>query len=175
MDICDYKIKRKTYYVSLANSFGDMNGGIDIPLSRTIMPNVENIVIEEIKKYGKECGLGKYLPIGSSIIIDYDENKSLVVSLTMLMPNDVSKTKNAFYSVLATLYNIFINKKENIKDVDIIMTSMCCGIGHMKVEDCVEQTLAAIRLFPKYKPQKINKNVIIFEPNFDEQPNKFRN
>ena len=40
MKIEDYKIKRKTYYISPANSLCFMDGGIDKPLSQIIFPNI---------------------------------------------------------------------------------------------------------------------------------------
>jgi len=47
------------------------------------------------------------------------------------MPKDVSKTRNSYYATMAVLYNIIINKKEQIDNVDIIFTSLCCGYGKM--------------------------------------------
>jgi len=54
------------------------------------------------------------LPIGSSIIIGGDDNKSLIVAPTMLLPQNVEFTSNAYYATMAVLYNIFINKKRVI-------------------------------------------------------------
>jgi O-acetyl-ADP-ribose deacetylase (regulator of RNase III) len=41
MCIEDYIPTKKTFYVSPANSLCYMDGGIDYPLSRIIMPNIE--------------------------------------------------------------------------------------------------------------------------------------
>jgi len=71
--------------------------------------------------------IGKpYLPIGSSVDKD---NKSLVISPTMLLPQNVSTTKNAYYSTMAVLYNILVNRKNNLEDVNILFTSLCYGYG----------------------------------------------
>jgi hypothetical protein len=68
-----------------------------------------------------------YLPIGSSIIVKHDHNKYLVSCPTMLTPQNVSETQNVYYATMSALYNVIINKKMDINNVDIIITSMCCG------------------------------------------------
>jgi len=57
----------------------------------------------------------------------------------MLLPQNVSNTKNAYYATIAVLYNIFINAKEDIEDIDIIFTSFCCGYGKMEEEVSIQQ------------------------------------
>jgi len=89
-----------------------MDGGIDYVLSRIIFPNIEMEVKNIVKQLGITSIVGKpYLLIGSSIIIEKDNNKSLVISPTMLLPQNVSNTKNAYYATISVLYNILINKK----------------------------------------------------------------
>jgi hypothetical protein len=113
MKIQDYipKDNNKTYYVSPANSLCFMDGGIDYALSRIIFPNIEVEIKNIVKQIGIKSIVGKsYLPIGSSIILDKG-NKSLVISPTMLLPQNVSNTKNAYYATIAVLYNILINRK----------------------------------------------------------------
>lgn len=173
--IQNYHIKRKTYYVSPANSLGFMDGGIDLTLSRIIFPGIELNVKEQIKKYGQTNLIDrKYLPIGSSIIIDC-QDKSLVISPTMLLPQNVKNTQNAFYSTMASLYNVLINRKEDLNNIDIIFTSMCCGYGQMDPIDSATQIIKAINNYQDYTPQIINESVILFEPNLDEQPNTYEN
>lgn len=170
MNIEDYKPLRKTYYVSPANSLGVMDGGIDYFLSKIVFPGIKTEKL--VKQYGKESKMiGKYLPIGSSIIVDYNNEKSLILSPTMLLPQNVSNTNNAYFATLATMYNIVINKKENLNNIDIVFTSMCCGVGHMSADKSVRQIIKGIYNYRKYKPEIINKNVIIYEPNLEEQPN----
>lgn len=176
MRLEEYKCVRKTYFVSPANSLGFMDGGIDLCLSRVIFPMIERIVKQYIDKYGKTTLLGrKYLPIGSSIIIKTNYEKKLVVSPTMLLPQNVSKTKNAYYATIATLYNVLENNKEDINDVDIIFTGMCNGCGRMESKEVVKQMMKAIDEYKDYKPKVINKNVIINEPNLQEQPKYYSN
>ena len=149
MKIQDYKPITKTYYVSPANSIGFMDGGIDMALSRIVFPGIEPVVKARIKNQNiKNLISRSYLPIGSSIIIDYDSNRSMVVSPTMLLPQDVSKTQNAYYATMAVLYNVLCNRKEDINKVDILLTSMCCGYGKMSDETSLNQILKAIEDYP---------------------------
>ena len=171
MKIQDYIPNKKTYYVSPANSLCFMDGGIDYALSRIIFPNIE----EEVKNsYQKNKRWKPYLPIGSSIIIDKDD-KSLVIAPTMLLPQNVSNTKNAYYATMAVLYNILVNRKEKKEDIDILFTSFCCGYGKMTEEDSIQQILEGIKDYRDYTPTIIYKNIIINEPNLYEQPKYYQN
>lgn len=176
MKIEEYVPTKKTYYVSPANSFCFMDGGIDLALSRVVFPNIEPKVKQIVKELNIKTLLGRnYLPIGSSIIVDYDEKKSLIVSPTMLLPQNVSETENAYYATMSVLYNILINKKENIENIDIIFTSLCCGYGKMKEEDSIKQIINGINQYSTYRPSIIKTNIIINEPNLNDQPKIYEN
>jgi len=177
MKIQDYipNPNNKTYYVSPANSLCFMDGGIDYALSRIIFPNIEIEVKNIVKQLGVTSIVGKpYLPIGSSIIVNKGE-KSLIISPTMLLPQNVSNTKNAYYATMAVLYNILINKKENIEEIDIIFTSFCCGYGKMEEDVSIQQIIEGINDYIHYKPKLIYKDIIINEPNLYDQPKYYQN
>ncbi len=177
MKIQDYipRDNKKTYYVSPANSLCFMDGGIDYALSRIVFPNIEVEVKNIVKQLGIKSIVGKpYLPIGSSIILDKG-NKSLILSPTMLLPQNVSNTRNAYYATMAVLYNILINKKENINDVDIIFTSFCCGYGKMEEDESITQIVCGIKDYIRYEPGVLANNIIINEPNLFEQPKYYQN
>lgn len=166
---------KKTYYVSPANSLCFMDGGIDYALSRMIFPNVEKEIKSIVKHLGITSIVGKpYLPIGSSVIVDKG-HKSLVVSPTMLLPQNVSNTRNAYYATMAVLYNILINKKESLEEVDIIFTSLCCGYGKMEEDESIQQIMAGIKDYIHYQPKLIYKDIIIHEPNLYDQPKYYQN
>jgi len=180
MKIQDYipDPKKHTYYVSPANSLCFMDGGIDYALSRIIFPNIEPEVKRIVKQLGRVSIVGKpYLPIGSSIIVDNHNhnNRSLVMSPTMLLPQNVSKTRNAYYATMAVLYNVLINRKECLEDVDIIMTSFCCGYGKMEEDVSIQQILEGIRDYANYEPTHVSRNIIIHEPNLYDQPKYYQN
>ena len=178
MKIQDYipDPNKKTYYISPANSLCFMDGGLDYALSRIIFPNIESEVKMIVKELGITSIVGKpYLPIGSSVIVDKG-NKSLVISPTMLLPQDVSRTCNAYYATMASLYNILVNKKEKLEDVDILLTSLCCGYGKMEEETSIQQIMEGMRDYKDYNPLFIiNNNIIINEPNLQEQPKYYQN
>jgi len=156
-----------TFYVSPANSLGYMDGGIDESLSE-MFPSIGKKVRDQIEKHGKIWNKTfRYLPIGSAIIIPIDQNRSLISAPTMLTPQDVRHTKNAYYATMATLYTI---SKTPYKNIDVILTSMCCGCGAMSGKKSVEQILNAIKDYPTYKPEREEYGVVINEPNLKEQP-----
>jgi O-acetyl-ADP-ribose deacetylase (regulator of RNase III) len=166
---------KKTYYVSPANSLCFMDGGIDYALSRIIFPKIEEEVKTIVKKLGIISIVGKpYLPIGSSIIVNRGD-KSLIVSPTMLLPQNVSNTMNAYYATMAVLYNILINKKENIEEIDIIFTSLCCGYGKMEEDVSIQQIIDGVKDYINYKPKVIYDDIIINEPNLKDQPKYYQN
>ena len=66
MNVQDYKSDNKIFYVSPANSFGFMDGGVDKIYSRRMFRDVEDKVKNVITKLGKKSKLGRdYLPVGS--------------------------------------------------------------------------------------------------------------
>lgn len=174
---------RHHYYVSPANSLCFMDGGIDMALSRIVFPGIEPLVKSQVRAIGRQTLLGRhYLPIGSSLILD-DPNpdnsaalkKSLVVAPTMLLPQAVPATRNAYYATMAVLYNVLVNRGENLDDVDILMTSFCCGYGKMSEQESLEQITDGIRDYRDYKPTRLTKSIILAEPNLLEQPKYYQN
>jgi len=175
MKIQDYVPNKRTYYVSPANSLCFMDGGIDHALSQIIFPDIEVEVKSVVKQLGITSIVGKpYLPIGSSIIIDRGAT-ALVVSPTMLLPQNVSNTKNAYYATMAILYNVLINRKEKLEDVDILFTSFCCGYGKMEEDVSIQQIMQGINDYHDYRPTTIYRNIILNEPNLFDQPKYYQN
>jgi O-acetyl-ADP-ribose deacetylase (regulator of RNase III) len=176
MKIEDYLPTRKTYYVSPANSLCFMDGGIDLALSRIVFPGIEPKVKAAMCNLNIKTLFGRnYLPIGSSIIIDQTELASLVVAPTMLLPQSVTHTNNAYYATMAVLYNILIHKEEDIENVDILLTSMCCGYGKMTEDESVRQIVRGINEYHLYTPVHASANVILKEANLSEQPKYYQN
>ncbi len=177
MKIEDYvpNPNRKTYYVSPANSLCFMDGGIDMALSRIVFPDIEKDVKRLMRSLNIVNVIGRYyLPIGSSIIIDRG-NTSLVVSPTMLLPQNVANTQNAYYATMAVLYNVLVNRGEDINNVDIIFTSLCCGYGKMDEVESITQIYKGIDDYLTYAPKIIDGNCIVKEPNLHEQPKYYQN
>lgn len=168
--------RRKTYYVSPANSLCFMDGGIDYSLSRNIMPGVEPKVKQMLNIYGKTTLLGrKYLPIGSSFIFDYDDTKSLIIAPTMLLPQDISNTQNVYFATMAIMHNLLVNRQENLDNIDVLFTSFGCGFGKMSADKSIHQIMCGLENFHDYVPEYINKDVLICEPNLSQQPKYYQN
>lgn len=178
MKIQDYvpDPSKKTYYVSPANSLCFMDGGIDYALSRIVFPGIETEVKRVLRSLNiTNCIDRPYLPIGSSIIVDRSDITALVVAPTMLLPQNVSGTRNAYYATMAVLYNVLVNRGESLTDVDIVLTSMCCGYGKMTEEESICQILDAIRDYKDYQPRIVNRQCIVHEPNLLVQPKFYQN
>jgi hypothetical protein len=76
---------------------------------------------------------------------------------------------------MAALYNIVINNKEDIANVEIIFTAFCCGYGKMEEEISMEQILKGINDFSSYEPMIIDTNTRYLQPNMHEQPKYYQN
>jgi O-acetyl-ADP-ribose deacetylase (regulator of RNase III) len=190
MKIQDYQPRstaRITYYVSPANSLCFMDGGIDYALSRQVFPGIEPLVKQKVRDIGQHTLLGRpYLPIGSSIILEPQQTQqshharmALCVAPTMLLPQNVSQTHNAYYATMAVLYNIRVNHGADLDDSDILLTSFCCGYGRMDEDESIRQILQGIRDYMNYQPTWTNnengKIIVLAEPNLGEQPKYYQN
>ena len=95
---------------------------------------------------------------------------------TMLLPQNVSLTSNAYYATMAVLYNVLVYRNEDIEDVDIVFTSMCCGYGKMSEMSSFMQIAKGIREYRNYKPTMTSSNsIVIHEPNLRDQPKYYQN
>ena len=171
---------KHTYYVSPANSMCFMDGGFDYALSRIVFPGIESEVKQILQGLNIVSIVGKpYLPIGSSILLKRGTDRSLIVAPTMLLPQDVSSTKNAYYATQAVLYNILLNPSGitpvSLNDVDILLTAFCCGYGKMDEDESVQQMVQGIRDFPQYSPTRTTHVAVINEPNLFDQPKYYQN
>jgi O-acetyl-ADP-ribose deacetylase (regulator of RNase III) len=154
-------------YLSPANSFGYMDGGIDAVYS-IMFPGIQQLVQERIKSYPYKTRLDlSYLPIGSSLLIDLnllntrremktvplhdntanESNCYLISAPTMWRPQDVSMTNNAYYAMLSTLslirkYNETALPTRQIKT--LICPGLCTGYGKMSYKQSAEQISQAM-------------------------------
>lgn len=169
----------QTCFVSPANSLGFMDGGIDLVLSRDIMPGIETKVKRRIEQLAIVSSMGRpYLPIGSTIAIPHDLSTYLIVTPTMFLPHDVRGTRNAYWSFYAALKmwrKLCVQKN---KKFNLVVTSHCCGVGRMPGRESAEQMKRAYDDFIQGKGPAIVQEYedgIIF-PNQDlTQPNNYDN
>ena len=110
--------------VSPANSFGLMDGGIDLALSNYFGPNLMGRVQERIIRdfFGEQ-------PVGTCIIVPTGHrfHPYLAHAPTMRVPKDIRGTENCYLAMAAMLREVAIfNRKDNgVK----ISTVLCPGLG----------------------------------------------
>lgn len=129
--------------VSPANSFGFMDGGLDLYIRDQLGSGTERRLQQEIvKQYHGE------LPVGNALIIptEHDVWRYLIAAPTMRIPENVAATLNAYLAFRAVL---LVLKKFNqvgestIKSV--ICPGLCTGVGKMSATQCALQMRIAYR------------------------------
>jgi O-acetyl-ADP-ribose deacetylase (regulator of RNase III) len=122
--------------VSPANSFGYMNGGIDLAYRNFFGNDIERRVRSKIMEL-----FGGELPVGSATAVSTNHGKlsNLIVSPTMLIPMDISNSRNVYLAASAA----FLYAKYNSYHT-IAMPGMGTGVGRVSPSSCAEQIQAAI-------------------------------
>jgi O-acetyl-ADP-ribose deacetylase (regulator of RNase III) len=109
--------------ISPANSFGFMDGGIDLAYSRyfgrDLQKRLQKSICEEY--YGE-------LPVGSAVIVETKcrDIKYLISAPTMRVPDDISRTINSYLAFRASLAAI---KNFNKSGETSIKSILCPGLG----------------------------------------------
>lgn len=177
-----------TAFVSPANSIGFMDGGIDLIYSRVMFPGVEQRVRAKVRNIGAVNQLGRrYLPIGSAMLTVVDEiaNTALITSPTMLLPQPVQTTRNAYYSMFAALSVVTEwNKRCPVSQrfSTLVVPALCCGYGGMSAAQAASQVHRAHVDFganPDRYPAKATWHMdgltVLFEHPLEEQPPFYEN
>jgi len=126
-DIRDYHADA---IVSPANSFGIMDGGIDVVIRELIGVENERMIQRKIRE-----GYEGELVIGDATIVPVPgQYKNTIVAPTMRIPTDVSTSINAYLAFRAAM---IIAKKSALKTV--VASSFCTGIGKMSSKLAVKQ------------------------------------
>jgi O-acetyl-ADP-ribose deacetylase (regulator of RNase III) len=110
--------------ISPANSFGFMDGGVDLAYSYHFGWGLEKNLQEVIQKE-----FNGELPVGMATIIKTGDKtiKYLLSCPTMRVPEDVSKTLNAYLAFRAAFIAVF-NYNEKHPD-DPVKSILCPGLG----------------------------------------------
>lgn len=127
--------------VSPANSFGFMDGGIDLVYSLRFGWQLQNRLRQRLQEeYDGE------LPVGMAVLMEtHDPQIPYMVSApTMRVPTDVSDTLNAYLAFRATLRLL---ERFNQANPGAIRSVLCPGLGtatgNMSPEICARQMHAA--------------------------------
>jgi O-acetyl-ADP-ribose deacetylase (regulator of RNase III) len=141
----DYFQRTADAIVSPANSFGIMDGGLDLALRDQLGFSVETRIQDVIDaKYHGE------LPVGCAEIVATDNPRwrYMIAAPTMRVPEPIPETINAYLAFRAVLvaaenYNKSVGKRE-------IDSLVCCGlgtgIGKVSANTCAMQMRAAYQV-----------------------------
>jgi O-acetyl-ADP-ribose deacetylase (regulator of RNase III) len=118
---------------SPANSYGYMDGGIDLAYRSHFGPGIQTLLQRFINS--KFSGM---LPVGEAVIIPtYNEKIPLMIAApTMETPCDVKDTQNAYIAMKAGLmkvieHNQFQTERNEATIRRILIPGLCTGIGQM--------------------------------------------
>lgn len=138
--------------VSAANSFGLMDGGVDLAISNyfgnTLQLRVQRIIIDN---YNGEQ------PVGTSFIIEtnHADHPFLAHTPTMRVPMPIDNTDNVYQAMKAMLQAVksFNTTGERIKTV--VCPGLGTATGRVPFEEAARQMALAYRYY-KNPPQSIN-------------------
>lgn len=158
--IIDLCIKN-TAYISPANSFGSMGGGIDEVYNKKMFPNIQKDVMINISKLSsstksklsfdrlKKDKMYNMLPIGHAIITSLSsypkyETCFLITAPTMTQPENIEGSNNPYKAFLACLNVI---KSSDVKISTLICPGLGTGVGCITFEESAKQIFDAINTF----------------------------
>ena len=141
----DYFQQSADAIVSPANSFGIMDGGLDLAIRNKLGFQIETDIQEVIlNKYHGE------MPIGTAEIINTNHNKwsYLIAAPTMRIPENIAFTLNAYIAFKAILIAInSFNESQPKKAIkSLVCSGLGTGIGSMEPTKCAAQMRAAYKL-----------------------------
>jgi O-acetyl-ADP-ribose deacetylase (regulator of RNase III) len=127
--------------VSPANSYGYMDGGIDLAYRNHFGLGIQNRLQLYLKQVHGGC-----LPIGEAVIIQTmnDLIPLMIVAPTMERPTDVSRTENAYLAMRAVFcrvraYNETARERGESPIHRILVPGLATGIGCMNVDESARQ------------------------------------
>lgn len=162
-DMVHIPVMHGTAFVSPANSRGAMGpgAGIDAVYSQAMFPGIEGRVRAAIRSVGAADRVGgTFLPVGQAIKVD-----DLVVSPTMLLPQNVAGTRNAYLAFNAALWCADSNGVTTL-----FVPGMCTGWGGMSADDAIKQMKEAYDLYKAGGHHGVSAQKIL-----EEQPKYYEN
>jgi O-acetyl-ADP-ribose deacetylase (regulator of RNase III) len=134
-------------YVSPANGFGIMDGGIDLVL-RGRFPGADRTVQAAIAR------LGPFLPVGRALVVETGDAfvPYLVCAPTMRVPSYVGNTNNAAIAMSALLRAVDEFNASGPLISSICVPGLCTGVGGMDPETSAQQMAEAYREWLDARP-----------------------
>lgn len=131
--------------VSAANSFGLMDGGVDLAIvsffGMELMDRVQNHILEHFR--GEQ-------PVGTSFIVETGHSKHpfLAHTPTMRTPMPISRTDNVYVAMWAMLVAVWNhNKKESRKIRSVACPGLGTATGGVSAQQAARLMLRAYRHF----------------------------
>ena len=127
--------------VSPANSFGYMDGGIDLVYVQRFGWELQ----DRLQSHLKEQHDGE-LPVGQATIVETldTEIPYLISAPTMRVPTNVSTTLNAYLAFRAAIRAVKQHNAENEEQIrSVLCPGLCTAIGRMPAELAARQMAAA--------------------------------
>ena len=127
--------------MSPANSFGYMDGGLDLKYSLHFGWKLEKKVrvILERDYFGE-------IPVGNALIVNTDrvDIPFLISAPTMRVPSNVSDTVNSYLAFKGILQSVIEHNKNNSATIQsILCPGLGTGEGKMSPENCAKQMFRA--------------------------------
>ena len=127
--------------VSPANSFGFMDGGIDLAYRRYFGLDLQSRVQAKIRRefHGE-------LPVGQAMVVptDHEAVPYFVAAPTMRIPDRVADTVNAYLAFRAALLAVLAHNDTNASSIKSLrVPALATGIGAMPVGRAAHQMHAA--------------------------------
>lgn len=130
--------------VSPANSFGIMDGGLDLAIRETLglelQDAVQRVILE--RHHGE-------LPVGVAEVVPTGDARwpLLVVAPTMRIPESIAQTVNAYLAFRAIL--LAVRRHNHVAGATVIRTLVCSGlgtgIGGLEERRCATQMRMALK------------------------------
>jgi O-acetyl-ADP-ribose deacetylase (regulator of RNase III) len=136
--------------VSAANSFGLMDGGVDLAIIRFFGQGLERAV----QNYIVEEFLGEQ-PVGTSFIIEtgHPQHPFLAHTPTMRVPMSISRTDNAYKAMWSMLLAVRQHNKASERKIDsILCPGLGTGTGGVPFRQAARQMALAYKNFLKPPP-----------------------
>lgn len=143
-DVRGHKISN-AMYVSPANSFVTMGGGLDGILDR--MFDIQEKAYDNVTLYGVENEDGEmFLPVGDSVATEMKDECFLLSCPTMYYPSNIEGTMNVYHATLSALVLANkINGKYGTKY--LYLPGMGTGVGGMSYDEAGKQMAFAMKHF----------------------------
>jgi O-acetyl-ADP-ribose deacetylase (regulator of RNase III) len=127
--------------VSPANSFGFMDGGIDLVYSRFLGWNLQAALRSVLRQeHGGE------LPVGQAVVVPtgHPTWRWLVSAPTMRVPSDVSATVHAYLALRAVLRAVDAHNRAHPEPIrSVLSPGLGTAVGKMSAPVCARQMQAA--------------------------------